>query len=68
MATNGKSIDWCELCDEEEVHCLNLCKNCYQYLARWKGKSLKKIMKRQRNVQLYEKRLEVLGGARGANR
>ena len=59
----------CEIegCEDEAVT-IGLCHNCYQYLARWKGRTLKKIMKRQKRIRLWENRLEVVGGARGANR
>lgn len=65
---NGKPV--CTVCEENPIKypVMELCANCYQYLWHWKGKSLKRIMKRQRQVEIYEKRLAIIGADKGANR
>jgi len=64
-----RKTEWCEICEEVEVryHDLRLCHKCYQYIWRWKKRSIKAIIRRQRDVEVYEKRLSIIGADKGSN-
>lgn len=43
-----------------EIYCLDMCTNCYQAAHYWKRKSMKEIVRRGKNLRLYEARLDAL--------
>lgn len=57
----------CSLCDRtSKTHHITeegICNCCVQYLYYWRQKTAKQIMKRLRQVESFERRLEVLAGS-----
>jgi len=46
-------------CDNE-VYCLDMCRQCYQAARYWKAKSMKEIVNRGKKLRVYENRLDAL--------
>ena len=65
--TNGAV---CTVCEDNPQDYPNagLCKPCYAALYYWKSKTVKAIVRRQHNLEVYQRRMDVIAGTRGSNR
>jgi len=59
MARTRKSECSTTNCDEE-IYCVGMCRKCYQGARYWKGKSMKAIVNRGKQLKVLEGRMDAL--------
>jgi hypothetical protein len=64
---HGETISpLCSICEDREVTQmtkLGICDTCYHGMYYWRGKSVRQIMNRQKQLEVFQRRMSLLKGA-----
>jgi len=61
-----RNTDICSICEDREVTQmtkLGICDTCYNGMYYWRGKSVRQIMNRQKQLEVFQRRMSLLKGA-----